>query len=277
MPAKTAFVCFPFDLFGHSGTRAGAELLGDAVQEMLADARREKSPTRSKSYLGKVTYEEFLLERLTDYADWRAEARTAADAVLARGDFLLWASGNHLGVLPVYEALGPDTLVVQFDAHLDVYRLGDVTRELSHGNFLLHAESPLPTIVNLGHRELALREADIAPHFRATFSAEELHADPGPALDKLRSLAESAERILFDIDCDVFDPAYFPGVCQPEPFGLSPACVATLLGRLWSEKVVGLALSEFSPAHDERDRSLATLLWLVERTLLRNHEKRPSK
>ena len=51
-------------------------------------------------------------------------------------------------MLPVFEELGPDTLVIQFDAHLDCYALHDTTEELCHGNFLLHAEGPLPKIVN---------------------------------------------------------------------------------------------------------------------------------
>ena len=55
--------------------------------------------------------------------------------------------GNHLSVLPVLEELGRDTLVVQFDAHLDIYHLSDCTTEPSHGNFLLHAEGELPALV----------------------------------------------------------------------------------------------------------------------------------
>ena len=42
-----------------------------------------------------------------------------------------------------------NTLVIQFDAHLDVYNLSDCTAELSHGNFLLHGAGPLPAIVNV--------------------------------------------------------------------------------------------------------------------------------
>src|SRR5205823_10584136 len=105
VPVKTSALFFPFDLFGSSGTRAGAELLADAVQEMLADNRRERVPTRARAYAGKVRFSELLLDTVEDYHDWRGRAREAIREVRARGDFLLWTTGNHLGALPLYDEL----------------------------------------------------------------------------------------------------------------------------------------------------------------------------
>src|SRR5262245_1514520 len=138
----TTAVFFPFDLFGSAGAAAGANALYDALRELLADNRRERVATRSRAYDGHVRVRRLAFEKLGDYRDWRGRARKAVRRVLEAGDFLLWAAGNHLGVLPVYEELGRlpgRTLVVQFDAHLDVQHFADCTAELSHGNFLLHA------------------------------------------------------------------------------------------------------------------------------------------
>src|SRR5436305_1042296 len=99
---KTRAIFFPFDLFGSAGTRTGAERLADAFQEMLADNRREKVPTRARAYTRKVQFEEFVFDTLADYQAWRSNARDAVRAALGRGEFLLWVSGNHLGALPVY-------------------------------------------------------------------------------------------------------------------------------------------------------------------------------
>ena len=79
-------------------------------------------------------------------------------------------------------------------------------------------------------------------------------------------------RVLVDIDCDVFDPAFFPGSANPLPFGMSPQLLLRFLDAAWSDKVVGLAISEFDPARDVRDQSLATLIWLLEHILLKRHE-----
>ncbi|MBX9681557.1 MAG: arginase family protein [Gemmataceae bacterium] len=271
---KTHAHFFPFALFGHPGTQAGAELLADAVRELLADARKEKTPNRSKAFARQVVVEEHLLETMEDLVHWLPRARDAVRAVWAKNDFLLWSAGNHLGVLPVYEELtGTDTLVVQFDAHLDVYNLEDCATELGHGNFLLHADKPLPPIINVGHREQVLDPAHVAKTFVETHSAIDLARDPDAVIAKLKARCENASRVVIDIDCDAFDPVHFPAVAQPEPFGLTPLLFLRLLDAVWSDRVVGLAVSEFDPSRDRHDMSLALLLWLVEHVLLRIYER----
>jgi agmatinase len=272
---STTAVCFPFDLFGSRGAGTGAELLADALREMLADNRRERVPTRARAYQGQLRVREILLQTLDDYRDWRRLGRQAVRSAWERNELLLWLAGNHLGVLPVYDELARDpagALVVQFDAHLDVYNLSDCTEELSHGNFLLHCDGPLPEIVNLGHRELLLTPEHVAATYRATFPAAELAADPAPALAHLRRAARKARRVLLDLDCDVFDRAFFPATAHPVPFGLSPETVLRLIDAVWSDRVVGLAVSELDPARDQNDHCLATLMWLLEHLLLKRYE-----
>jgi arginase family enzyme len=273
---KARAVFFPFDLFGSPGTGAGAQLLADAVREMLADNRREQVPTRARAYQRRVRLDEIAFENLAAYQEWRARGRAAAREILAGDDFLFWVAGNHLGVLPVYEelaSLAAGTLVVQFDAHLDVYNLTDCTSELSHGNFLLHGAAPLPPILNLGHRDLLLRPDYVARYYRRTFSAAALALDPEPAVRYLREASAAAGRVFLDVDCDVFDPAYFPALAHPLPLGLSPQLVLRLLDAAWSDRVIGVALSEFDPTRDESDRSLSTLVWLLEYLLLKRFER----
>jgi arginase family enzyme len=272
---KTSVVIFPFDLFGGGGAAAGAQLVGDALREMLDDNRRETKPTRARAYQDHVRVQECTFEKLSDYDDWRGQARKLARQALRKHDFLMWIAGNHLGVLPVYEELANDpdgTVVVQFDAHLDIYNLSDCTSELSHGNFLLHCEGALPAMVNLGHREMLLRPEYVARYYRRTFPAAELAIDGGPAVAYLRETCGQARRVFLDFDCDVFDPAYFPALTHALPFGLAPPLVLRLLNAAWSERVRGIAVSEFEPGRDVRDQSLSTLVWLLEYLLLRRYE-----
>jgi arginase family enzyme len=272
---KATAVFFPFDLFGSPGTGAGVNLLADAFQEMLADNRREQVPTRARAYQRRVQMHELSFEALPTYLDWRARGREAARAVLSRNDFLLWIAGNHLGVLPVYDELGAvdsGTLIVQLDAHLDIYNLTDCTSELSHGNFLLHCAAPLPPIVNLGHRDLLLRPDYIARYYHHTFPASSLAIDPEPALGYLREASAAAQRVFVDLDCDVLDVAYFPAQAHPLPFGLDPHLLLRLLEAAWCGPVHGIAISEYDPARDEHDRSLGTLVWLIEYLLLKRLE-----
>jgi arginase family enzyme len=270
----TRAIFFPFDLFGSAGTKAGAELLADAFQEMLADNKRERIATRARAYANKVRFEEYAFETLADYQDWRNQARSRIRQVLQKDEFLLWVTGNHLGALPIYDELAKHVLVIQLDAHLDIYNLSDCTSELSHGNFLLHAQLPLPRIVNLGHRELLLRPEYIQKHYHAAYSAAELTLDGDGVLGKVSDLCHTADRVFLDLDCDVFDPAYFPATPQARPFGLNPLFLLRLLDMIDADKLAGFSISEFDPARDQHDRCLETLMWLIEFVLLQKYEKR---
>lgn len=273
---RTTAVFFPFDLYGSGGTRHGAELLADAFEEMLADNRREKVPTRARSYARRVHFQEIPFEKQDDYAGWRERGRAVLSPLLARGEFVFWVSGNHLGVLPLYDELAADaegTVILQFDAHLDVYDLSDCNETLSHGNFLLHCAGSLPTLVNLGHRELLLRPEHVARFYAHAFAAADLAIDPRPALETVRNLCAKARRIVFDLDCDVFDAAYFPGIAQARPCGLSPLDFLRFLDVAWNPQAAALAISEYDPGRDVRDQSLATLIWLIEYVLLKRHER----
>src|SRR5262245_55879430 len=266
---KIQAVVFPFDQFGSAGTGAGAELLGDALREMLADAARETGPVRSDAYRDHVRVREFTFDTPAACTDWRKSARQAIRSALKSRDHLLWLAGNHLGVLPAYEELGTGALVLQLDAHLDVYNLADCTTELSHGNFLLHADDPLPSIVNLGSRDLFLPDDHARKHYREVFTAEDVATNPDRVVRRLTEMARKAGRLWIDVDCDVFDPAFVPAVQHPQPIGISPAFVLRVLSAVWSKTVVGVSFSEFDPGRDRNDQSLGTLVWIMEWCLLR--------
>jgi arginase family enzyme len=271
---KTTVVICPFGLFGSSGAMHGAELLEDALREMLDDNRRERRATRSRSYQPHVRVKELEFADLAAVDGWRETARTAAREVFASGDFLVWVGGNHLSVLPVYEELGvlENALVVQLDAHLDLYNLSDSPPELNHGNFLRHAAGRLPAILNVGHRDLFLPEKTIRPYYRATFPASVLAIDPAPAVAAVRGLSRQAGRVFIDIDCDVLDPAFFPATTHPQPFGLAPPLLLQFIEAAWGDNICGVSFSEFDPGRDRGDQSLSTLVWLVEYLLLKRYE-----
>lgn len=273
---KTQCICFAFDLFGSAGSAAGAHLLADELNEVLADNRRETVATRARSYTRHVRIQEIDFPDLASLTNWRERGRQLVRQVIHDDDFLVWISGNHLGVLPTYDELatqGDHVLIVQLDAHLDVHHFRDCASELSHGNFLLHVAGGVPPLVNVGHRDLLLPQQHVAATYLRTFSAADLLLHPTRVLTELSTLADKVERIYLDVDCDVFDPTYFPAVAQPVPFGLAPIAVLPILDAIWSDKVRGVCLSEFDPGRDDRDRSLATLVWLIEYLLLRRYEK----
>jgi arginase family enzyme len=136
-------------------------------------------------------------------------------------------------------------------------------------NFLTHAEGPLPAIVNVGSRDLFLPAKHAREHFRHVFNAEELSRDADRIVRKLSALAKKSANIWIDVDCDVFDLAYFPAVQHPQPMGLSPMFLLRVLSEVWSDRLVGVSFSEFDPGRDRNDQSLQTLVWLMAWCLLR--------
>jgi agmatinase len=270
---RSTVTVFPFDQFGGAGTGAGAQLLGDAVREILDDTERETRPCRADCLRGQVEVRECAFDTMAKLKDWRKTGRQAARRALKSGRFLVWLGGNHLSVLPALEELGRDALVVQFDAHLDVYAFHDNTKELSHGNFLKHFEAPRPRLVNVGHRDLFLAPGEVAETFEAVYSSVDVAADPDEVAAELRAKADGAERVWIDLDCDALDLAAMPAVQEPLPFGLAPAALLKLLGAVWSERVAGLSVSEFDPGRDARDTGLNLLGWLLEWVLLKVGEQ----
>ncbi|HEV3384336.1 MAG TPA: arginase family protein [Gemmata sp.] len=269
----TTVAVFPFDQFGSAGTGNGSQLLGDAVREILDDTEKESRPCRADCLRGNVEVYEFAFETMAQLLDWRKAGRSLARRALKAKQFLLWLGGNHLSILPVLEVLGSETLVVQFDAHLDIYSFHDNTTELSNGNFLNHFETPPPRLVNVGHRDLFLKHTEIAGAFEGVYSAEEIAQDADRVAAELQAKVAGAKRVWIDLDCDALDPAAMPAVAQPLPFGLLPTVMLKLLNAVWSEKVVGLSVSEFDPGRDVRDTGLSLLGWLVEYVLLKVGER----
>ena len=119
---------------------------------------------------------------------------------------------------------------------------------------------------------MLLPPAEIRKHYRHAISAAELASDPVASLERVRKLVTSSQRVYLDLDCDAFDPSWFPAVGTPVPFGLMPGQVLALLDAIGPKRLSGVLMSEFDPARDEKDRSLSALVWLVEHLLLARSE-----
>lgn len=263
-------VCFPWDHFGNAGTSEGALRLIDVVREIEDDSRLELRPIRSHSILPGLTFDERVFETIDDVTNWQAIGREAIDDAMHAADFTLWLGGNHLSVLPVYEALTRNDLVIQFDAHLDTFDLFDTSDHLSHGNFLRFVKSAVP-VVNLGHRDLIQRPSAYRAYIRSAFPAWELKNE---LPNEIRKSMKQAKRIWIDIDVDAIDPTYCPAVHQRSAFGLMPLQLLSLVDAvLDSKKVVGCSLSEFDPGRDVNELSLQLLGSFVERLLLNIAER----
>jgi agmatinase len=141
--------------------------------------------------------------------------------------------------------------VIVLDAHFDL-------REEYGGTKLSHACASrhiLETDGVAGYASIGIRSGDMKEYIWAEehgvhyHSSDEVH-ERGIELvlnDVLKEVG--CEEIYLSIDFDAIDPAYAPGVGNPEPFGLSSWDVRHVVERI-APKAVGLDVNEIAPQFD---------------------------
>jgi len=281
MPAEpqTSVIVFPFDALGATGCGQGALLLADVLQELIDDNEQETRPMRAQSYQGKIKINEIAFNTAKKLSSWRSLGKQIVRQCLRSKDRIIWLGGDHLSILPIYDELGGSTqsaktLIVQFDAHLDIQQWHDVGTNPTNGNFLLHLDEATPEIMNIGHRDMMLLPKDIDQYYSAAYSALDVGLREQQIADEIRKRAKSAKSVWIDIDVDVFDPAAMPGVQTPMPFGPNSLSVLKLLDAAFAGNVIGISISEFDPARDPNSIGVNLLGWLLEWFLLRWYEQR---
>jgi agmatinase len=68
-------------------------------------------------------------------------------------------------------------------------------------------------------------------------------------LQDVEAYLKGCDRIYLSLDMDAIDPAFAPGLGTPEPFGMTPREVRTVIRRL-APKSVGFDVVEISPDYD---------------------------
>ncbi|QIE47527.1 agmatinase [Pseudohalocynthiibacter aestuariivivens] len=176
--------------------------------------------------------------------------------LVASGVMPFSVGGDHSISHPILRAVGKDAPVgmIHIDAHADTGGIYDEER--------FHHGAPFRNAVLEGVLD-PRRTIQIGIRGSATFSYEFSHlagmtvvecrevAQMGlPALiEKCRAVVGDGPTYL-SFDVDSLDPAYAPGTGTPEPAGLTPHEVLTLLRGLVGVNVVGGDVVEVSPALD---------------------------
>jgi agmatinase len=146
--------------------------------------------------------------------------------------------------------------ILILDAHLDM-------REEYEGEKYSHAcvsrniiEELTRNYATLGIRSGTKEEYTYAEeHGIACFSSDEVEARGveavlEEALDMLK-----CSQVYLSIDADVIDPAYAPALGTPEPFGITPREVRTIIRRL-APFAIGFDLVEITPEYDSGGTAL---------------------
>ncbi len=183
-------------------------------------------------------------------------SRIAAEVVRA-GKIPIVLGGEHSLAPAVVRALPKDVAVLGIDAHLD-FRDSYLDDKWSHACSARRCADHVGTehVVYMGVRSFSEEEREDLGRLGLTFvSVFDIHEE-GIAKAAERALhAVDREKVYLTIDIDGVDPAYAPGVGNPEPFGLAPLQVKRLIGIL-APRLVGMDLNEVSPAWDHGQTAL---------------------
>ena len=176
--------------------------------------------------------------------------------IIRIGKFLITLGGEHSVTVPIVKTihdLNPDRKlgVVYLDAHLD-FRESYLDERYSHACAARRLSEiiDIDNIVEIGIRSYSKEESEIVDTSTLKiFTVDDVNKIGmqkviGEALDYL-----DTQNIYLTIDMDVFDPAYAPGVGNPEYFGLTPWQVRDCIEVL-GKYLIGADIVEVSPPFD---------------------------
>ena len=158
--------------------------------------------------------------------------------------------GEHLITLGSFTCFPKDTGYVVFDAHYDL-RDQYADTKLSHAAYLrrIVEERGSENIVHVGARAFVKEElAFLKEHSIATVSDKEIRNGNGPKL--LKDITSTFDRVYLSVDLDVLDPAFAPGVGNPEAVGISSRELYDLITTLQNKKIVAADMVELNPTYD---------------------------
>ena len=158
--------------------------------------------------------------------------------------------GEHLITLGSFTCFPKDTGYVVFDAHYDLRdQYADI--KLSHAAYLrrIVEERGSDNIVHVGARAFVKEELTfLKEHNIATVSDKEIRNGNGSKL--LKDITSTFDRVYLSVDLDVLDPAFAPGVGNPEAVGISSRELYDLITTLQNKKIVAADMVELNPTYD---------------------------
>ena len=158
--------------------------------------------------------------------------------------------GEHLLTLGSYMACEPGTCLVILDAHYDL-RDNYADTRLNHATFLrrIVEERGSSDILHVGGRACASEEMAFI-HETGIQTVPYDPADIRQMISRIAEFVRAYDRTYLSLDMDVVDPAYCPGVGNPEGCGMTSHDMIKALLALSDADIVGADIVELNPVYD---------------------------
>ena len=176
--------------------------------------------------------------------------RRVTAELIGKGRPVIMLGGEHSITYGAYTSFPKDVGYVVFDAHYDLRDEFDDT-PLSHASYLRRVvdERGAEGILHVGARAFVREELEfLRDNSIRTISDAQIRAGQGPQL--LQDYASSFGSLYASFDLDVLDPAFAPGVGNPEAVGVTSRELFEMIHSLCGTRLSGADIVELNPYHD---------------------------
>ena len=186
--------------------------------------------------------------------------------LVAKKRQLFVLGGEHSITYGTYMSFPKETGYVVFDAHYDL-RDEYADTKLSHAAYLrrIVEKRGAENILHVGARAFVKEELEfLTEHKIKTISDRQIREGKGPQI--LKEFTSSYDSLYTSFDLDVLDPAFAPGVGNPEATGMTSRELFDLIYSLENRNISGIDIVELNPQYD--NGSTASLAAKIISTLI---------
>jgi agmatinase len=242
---------FPFD--ATSTYRFGSKKAPEAVRE--ASLNIETYSFRSDLYIEDLKICDLgNLIIVDDFNQNFLNLKNVLSKIFSLRKFPVVLGGEHTLTYSVAEAFPEKFGIISFDAHLDL-RDEYLGKRFSHTTFMrrIIEKNGGERVFFVGTRAVCKEELEYTKKEKIGFltSLQVKTQNIKETLKTLRNFASSFSGVYLTVDIDVLDPAYAPAASNPEPEGLDPTTLTSILVGLGNTlNIIGLDVVEFTPKYD---------------------------
>ena len=202
-------------------------------------------------------YGNILLDETVSPDKMDETVKNVSERFIKDGKIPVLLGGEHSITSGVVRVFSEDIAVLFIDAHFD-FRQEYEGERFNHACTLRRISEyvPIEDILVCGVRSAEKKEFDDARTLGLEFIDSLTFHQEGtkPILSAIQKKF-SQKKVYLTIDIDVIDPGFAPGTGTPEPFGITPFDVLTLIDEI-AERLVGFDVVEVSPAYDHGETAM---------------------
>ncbi len=158
--------------------------------------------------------------------------------------------GEHSLTYGTYMSFPKDTGYIVFDAHYDLRdEYADI--KLSHAAYLrrIIEKRGAENIIHVGARSYAREELEFKlEHNIKTITDKDIRDGKGPKL--VKDAISTFDKTYLSVDLDVLDPAFAPGIGNPEALGISSRELFDMVYAMEEKQIRCMDIVELCPSYD---------------------------